>query len=214
MFKIVEAQVNDYIPKLTKADFDNNLSKIEQEISNIEKKYKFDQQISTNVKFDNKKFTLDQFLKKLKQQVFDIKEKKNVGQMYDTSLFQNIGGKNVDISSDDAQEGLKRDIAALERQIQEREQTLAEIDNYIVTLLSGEMSQLNISHSNAKFVKIADRPSEDEVLGPVEDYFNELYDDTPGSPNYGKLMTHPEKHRNELSTEAQAQSSKPKFKKI
>ena len=133
--------------------------------------------------------------------------------MYDTSLFQNIGGKNVDISSDDAQEGLKRDIAALERQIQEREQTLAEIDNYVVTLLSGEMSQLNIAHTNAKFVKIADKPSEEEVLEPVEDYFDKLYDETPGSPNYGKLMTHPEKHRGELSTEAQVGHSKPKFKK-
>jgi hypothetical protein len=213
MFKKVIAQVNDYIPKLTKADFDNNLSKVEQEILEIEKKYKFDQQIATNVKFDNKKFTLDQFLKKLKQQAFALKDKKNTSQMYDTSLFQNIGGKNVDISSDDAQEGLKRDIAALERQIQEREQTLAEIDNYVVTLLSGEMSQLNIAHTNAKFVKIADKPSEEEVLEPVEEYFDKLYDNTPGSPNYGKLMTHPEKHRDELSTEAQVKSSKPKFKK-
>jgi primosomal protein N'' len=212
MFKKVVAQLNNYTPKLTKADFNTNETKIQQEITNIEKAYKLDQQISTNVIFDNKKYTLDKFLKLLKQQIFDLKEKKDIKKMYDTSLFHNIGGKNVEVSTQEAQDGLKRDIAALERQIQEREQTLAEIDNYVVTLLSGEMAQLNIAHTNAKFVKIADKPSEEEVLEPVEEYFNDLYNDTPGSPNYGKLMTHPDKHRNELSTEAQ--TSKPKFKKI
>jgi hypothetical protein len=66
---------------------------------------------------------------------------------------------------------------------------------------------------NAKFVKIAGQPSEEEVIEPVEEYFDNLYNDTPGSPNYGKLMTHPEKHRDELSTEAKVQTSQPKFKK-
>ena len=129
------------------------------------------------------------------------------------SLFQNIGSKNVEVSTEESRERLKKDIAALEKQIQVREQTLAEIDNYVVTLLTGEIAQLNIAHTNAKFIKIANQPSEEEVLEPVEDYFDKLYDDTPGSPNYGKLMTHPEKHRNELSTEAQVENSKPKFKK-
>jgi hypothetical protein len=211
MFRKVVSQVNNYTPKLTKADFNTNESKIQQEITSIEKSYKLDQQIAINVIFDNKKYTLDKFLKLLKQQIFDLKEKKDIKQMYDTSLFHNIGGKNVDVSTQESQEGLKRDIAALERQIQEREQTLAEIDNYVVTLLSGEMGQLNISHTNSKFVKMADKPSEEEVLEPVEEYFNDLYNSTPGSPNYGKLMTHPEKHRNELSTEAQI--TKSKFKK-
>ena len=84
----------------------------------------------------------------------------------------------------------------------------------MVTLLTGEMGQLNISHTNAKFVKTAENPSKEEILNPVQEYFDELYDDTPGSPNYGKLMTHPDKHRNELSIEAQTQKSKAKFKKI
>lgn len=213
MFKKVFAQVDIYTPKLTKADFDNNESKIKQEITDIEKKFTPDRQIAVNVTFDNKKMKLSDFLKKLKQQIFDLNEIKDVKGVYDTALFSNIGGKNVSVDAKDAQEALKRDIAALEKQIQVREQTLAEIDNYVVTLLSGEMGQLNISHTNAKFVKIADKSSEEEVLEPVEEYFDDLYNETPGSPNYGKLMTHPEKHRNELSTEAQAQTSQPKFKK-
>lgn len=213
MFKKVFAQVDIYTPKLTKADFDNNESKIKQEITDIEKKFTPDRQIAVNVTFDNKKMKLSDFLKKLKQQIFDLNEIKDVKGVYDTALFSNIGGKNVSVDAKDAQEALKRDLAALEKQIQVREQTLAEIDNYVVTLLSGEMGQLNISHTNAKFVKIADKSSEEEVLEPVEEYFDDLYNETPGSPNYGKLMTHPEKHRNELSTEAQAQTSQPKFKK-
>jgi hypothetical protein len=213
MFKKVFAQVDIYTPKLTKADFDNNESKIKQEITDIEKKFTPDRQIAVNVTFDNKKMKLSDFLKKLKQQIFDLNEIKDVKGVYDTALFSNIGGKNVSVDAKDAQEALKRDLAALEKQIQVREQTLAEIDNYVVTLLSGEMGQFNISHTNAKFVKIADKSSEEEVLEPVEEYFDDLYNETPGSPNYGKLMTHPEKHRNELSTEAQAQTSQPKFKK-
>lgn len=211
MFKKVLAQVDNYTTTLTKADFDKNEVKVKQEIEKVEKKYPLNNRIAVNVKFDNKNYTVEKFLKLLKQQQFDLNEKKNVKDTYNSFLFHNIDGKNVDVSTTDAKEGLKRDLAALEKQIQVREQTLAEIDNYVVSLLSGEMAQLNISHTNAKFVKLAERPSEEEVLEPVEDYFNNLYNDTPGSPNYGKLMTHPEKHRNELSTEAK--TSNLKFKK-
>ena len=214
MFRKVEAQIETYQTLLSKADFDTNIQKIKDEVTKIERAYTPDKTIAIDVKFDNQTMKLDKFLKLLKQQENDLSEKKNVRDMYGTNLFHNINGEDVDVSTEDAREGLKRDIAALERQIQEREQTLAEIDNYVVTLLSGEMGQLNIAHTNAKFVKTADKPSEEEILDPVEDYYNKLYDDTPGSPNYGKLMTHPEKHRNELSTEAQTTTSKPKFKKI
>jgi len=216
MFRKITSQIEiypDYTPTLSRSDFDKNESKIDLEIKNIEKKYPLNQQIAVNVNFNNKEQTLEDYLKLLKQQKADMEEKKNVGEMYDNSLFQNIGSKNVEVSTEESRERLKKDIAALEKQIQVREQTLAEIDNYVVTLLTGEIAQLNIAHTNAKFIKIANQPSEEEVLEPVEDYFDKLYDNTPGSPNYGKLMTHPEKHRNELSTEAQVENSKPKFKK-
>ena len=213
MFKKVLAQTAIYTPKLTKDDFDKNESKVQQEITEIEKKYDYLKRLSTDVTFNGKKQRLDQFLKLLKQRLFDLKEIKTVRESYDTALFGNIGGKNVDVSAADAQERLKREVAALEKQIQVREQTLAEIDNYVVSLLTGEMAQLNIAHTNAKFIKIADQPTEEEVLKPVEEYFDKLYDDTPGSPNMGKLYTHPEKHRNELSTEAQVGNPKSKFKK-
>jgi hypothetical protein len=213
MFRKVLSQIEKYKTQLSKADFDTNEQKIKAEIEKVEREFTPDRQIAVEVYFNNQSMKLDKFIKLLKQQHSDLLEKKDVRKMYDTNLFHHIDGENIDVSTEDAREGLKRDIAALERQIQEREETLAQIDNYVVTLLTGEMGQLNISHTNAKFIKIADKPSEEEVLNPVEDYFDDLYNDTPGSPNYGKLMTHPEKHRSELSTEAQVRNSKPKFKK-
>jgi hypothetical protein len=213
MFKLVQAQIETYTTKLSKPDFDTNVEKITAEIEKIEKDFQYFKRIAVNVKFDNKNFKLDKFLQLLKQQKEDLIEKKNVKQMYDTSLFHNIGGKNVDVSTSDSREGLKRDQAALAKQIQNLEEDLARIDLYVVSLLSGEDAKLSLQHTNAKFIKIADQPTEEEVLEPVEEYFDKLYDETPGSPNYGKLMTHPEKHRNELSTEASTQTSKPKFKK-
>jgi len=213
MFKLVQAQIETYTTKLSKPDFDTNVEKITAEIEKIEKDFQYFKRIAVNVKFDNKNYKLDKFLQLLKQQKEDLIEKKNVKQMYDTSLFHNIGGKNVDVSTSDSREGLKRDQAALAKQIQNLEEDLARIDLYVVSLLSGEDAKLSLQHTNAKFIKIADQPTEEEVLEPVEEYFDKLYDETPGSPNYGKLMTHPEKHRNELSTEASSQTSKPKFKK-
>jgi len=215
MFRKITSQIDilpEYTTKLTKADF-NNISKIDKEIKDIELKYPLDEQIVVKVTFDNKEQTIDEFLKLLKQAKFDATETKDIKSGYDSFLFHNIGGKNVDVSTQEGQDQIKRELAAIEKQIQIQEETLAQIDNYVVTLLSGEMGQLNIAHTNAKFIKIAVQPTEEEVLKPVEEYFNELYDDTPGSPNMGKLYTHPEKHRNELSTEASTQTSKPKFKK-
>jgi hypothetical protein len=215
MFRKVTSQIEiypEYTTKLTKADL-TNVSKIDKEIKDIEAKYPLHEQVATKVTFDNKEQNIDEFLKLLKQAKFDAVETKDIKSGYDSFLFHNIGGKNVDVSTQEGQDQVKRELAAIEKQIQIQEETLAQIDNYVVSLLTGESATLNIAHTNAKFVKIADQPTKEEVLKPVEDYFNELYDDTPGSPNMGKLYTHPEKYRNELSTEASSQASKPKFRK-
>lgn len=215
MFRKITSQIEiypEYSTKLTKADL-TNISKIDKEIKDIEAKYPLHEQIATKVTFDNKEQNIDEFLKLLKQAKFDAAETKDIKSGYDSFLFHNIGGKNVDVSTQEGQDQVKRELAAIEKQIQIQEETLAQIDNYVVSLLTGESATLNIAHTNAKFVKIADQPSEEEVLKPVEEYFDKLYDDTPGSPNMGKLYTHPEKHRDELSTEASTQASKPKFRK-
>ncbi len=201
MFRKITSQIDiypEYTTKLTKADLANE-SKIDQEIRNIEAKFPSNQQIATNVTFDNKEQSLDEFIKVLKQAKFNIKEQKDVKSLYDTSLFQNIGGENVDVSTEEGRESLKRQIAALEKQIQVREQTLAEIDNYVVSLLSGEMAQLNIAHTNSKFVKIAKDDLVKEADEVIEDYYNELYEDSEGSPDFGTALEHPEETRNQLT---------------
>ena len=63
MFKKVLAQTAIYTPKLTKDDFDKNESKVQQEITEIEKKYDYLKRLSTDVTFNGKKQRLDQFLK-------------------------------------------------------------------------------------------------------------------------------------------------------
>ena len=203
MFRKITSQIDiypEYFTKLTKADLANE-SKVDKEIKDIESKFPGNQQIATNVTFDNKEQTLDEFLKLLKQAKFNITEQKNVKELYDTSLFQNIGGENVDVSTEEGRESLKRQIAALEKQIQVREQTLAEIDNYVVSLLSGEMAQLNIAHTNAKFVKIAKDDMIVEADEVIEDYYNDLYEDSEGSPDYGTALEHPEETKNKLTPE-------------
>ena len=107
----------------------------------------------------------------------------------------------------------KRKLASLQRLIRERQENLAELDGYVLRLLMGKPFT-RFSNLQQKFIKIAKQPTEEEVLEPVEDYYDDLYEESEGSPNYGKILTHPEKHRNELSTEASTQTSKPKFKKI
>lgn len=203
MFRKITSQIDiypEYTTKLTKADLANE-SKVDKEIKDIENKFPLHQQMATNVTFDNKEQTLDEFLKVLKQAKFNISEQKDVKGLYDTSLFQNIGGENVDVSTEEGRESLKRQIAAIEKQIQVREQTLAEIDNYVVSLLSGEMAQLNIAHTNAKFVKIAKDDMVKEADEEIEDYYNELYEDSEGSPDYGTALEHPEETKNKLTPE-------------
>ena len=39
-------------------------------------------------------------------------------------------------------------------------------------------------------VKNLEKFRKQEVLDPVKEYYNELFDDTPGSPDYGTDMTH------------------------
>lgn len=204
MFRKI-SQVDDYKTNLTVSDFNSDPQKIKKEIENIEKKYNPDQRLATNITFDNKKTNLDEFLLSLKQKDLELKQQLDVKKEYDSSLFYNIGGKNVNVSSDEGRDGIKRQLAALEKQIQIREESLAEIDNYVVTLLSGEMANISFAHTNAKFIKIAEdmhKESDEEI----EDYYNDLYEDSKGSPGFGTALEHPEENKNKLTTDIKRHS--------
>jgi hypothetical protein len=200
MFKKIYAQVQDYKTTLTKQEFLSDPVKIQKEIDKLQKEFTPDRLIAVNTTFENKKYTLDQFLRHLKQQKSDIEDKRSVQKEYDTFLFHNIGGKNVDVSTEEGQNQIKRELAAIEKQIQIQEETLAQIDNYVVSLLSGEIANLNIAHTNAKFIKIAKDDMEKNADEVIENYYNELYEDSEGSPDFGTVLEHPKETRNELTT--------------
>ena len=62
-------------------------------------------------------------------------------------------------------------------------------------MLTGkEFREFRPANNNNKFIKLSEKETtktfeEEEVLEPVKDYFNDLYEDTPGSPNMGDYMT-------------------------
>lgn len=219
MFRKVQSQVEtypEYVTTLSKSDFEKNESKVDQEISNIEKKVPLHQQIAVKVNFDNKEQTVEEFLRLLKQQKQNFVEKKSIKKEYDNFLFHNIGGKNVDVSTEEGQNQIKREIAAIDKQIQIQEETLAQIDKYVVDLLSGDLSTLNIAHTNAKFIKTAEDDMVKQADEEIEDYYNNLYQKTKGSPNFGTALEHYEENRNKLTEDIETHAnvnSKPKFKK-
>lgn len=203
----------NYNPTFVKNTSDlQDVDKIEKELAKIDSMYPTDAQAKSNyVVFNGSRITVFDYGTKL-QEAVDKNKDKEVREMYNSTIFDGINYLHAD--PEIAQQQLQKDLASLERQMVERENNLIDIDSYMMQLVTGkEGAQLNLSHTNAKFIKVADQPTEEEVLEPVKDYFNKLYQDTPGSPDMGDLYTHPEKHRNELSTEAQVKSDKPKFKK-
>lgn len=203
----------NYNPTFVKNTSDlQDVDKIEKELAKIDLMYPTDAQAKSNyVIFNGSRITVFDYGTKL-QEAVDKNKDKEVREMYNSTVFDGINYLHAD--PEIAQQQLQKDLASLERQMVERENNLIDIDSYMMQLVTGkEGAQLNLSHTNAKFIKVADQPTEEEVLEPVKDYFNKLYQDTPGSPDMGDLYTHPEKHRNELSTEAQVKTDKPKFKK-
>jgi hypothetical protein len=103
--------------------------------------------------------------------------------------------QDIPESEESKQTFLEQEMASLQTSILEAESNVELIDSYILGLLTGkDFTEFKLG-SNMKFVKIAkdenlDKFRKEEILKPVEDYFNELLDDSFGSPNYGTDMTH------------------------
>jgi hypothetical protein len=202
---------------LTQEMLDNNPYAIEVELERLQKIIPSNQKTILNTK--NEETDISRYKSKLKDQSQNLKSKLEYQDLETSASIMGSSGRILDVKpSENLSESTgRRDLESLERLIRARQENIADIQSYIFGLVTGveQFSAFapNIAHSNAKFIKLADQPLEEEVLEPVEEYFDNLYNDTPGSPNYGKLMTHPDKHRNQLSTEAQSQTSQPKFKK-
>lgn len=140
--------------------------------------------------FDRKNYKVEDYIKMLQGQAYTISK---VGPNVEQS--PGIELESIPQSEESKQTFLEQEIASLQGQILEAENNLELIDTYILELLTGkEFREFRPANNNNKFIKLSEKETtkkfeEEEVLEPVKDYFNDLYEETPGSPNMGDYMT-------------------------
>jgi hypothetical protein len=189
-----------YNPSFVKNNTDlQDVDKIEKELAKIDLMYPTDTQAkSTNTSFNGRTITVFAFGQILEDQIDKLKNK-DIQEVYKSTLFDGINYLKAD--PEIAQQQLQKDLASLERQMVERENNLIDIDTYMMQLVTGkEGASLNLSHTNAKFVKIAEDDMVKQSDEEIEDYYNELYEDSVGSPDFGTALEHPKETRDELTT--------------
>ncbi len=140
--------------------------------------------------FDGKNYKVEDYIKMLQGQAYTLS---TVGPNVEQS--PGIELESIPQSEESKQTFLEQEIASLQGQILEAENNLELIDTYVLELLTGkEFREFRPANNNNKFIKLSEKETtktfeEEEVLEPVKDYFNDLYEDTPGSPNMGDYMT-------------------------
>ncbi len=99
----------------------------------------------------------------------------------------NIRLRNNPEDSETENDLAQQETASIQAQITELETNIEELDTFILELLSGKPIRDYKIGSNNKFIKVADEHEENKE--EVRQYFNDLYEETPGSPDYGDEMT-------------------------
>lgn len=194
--------------------FDNNKYAVEAEIKRLRKIKNPDTLI---LDMDGKKVKVKDFISKLERQSRDLENKPVfTGEYADFLNSELMAGIGATLQLNPSEEAYRwqgpRDLAALERQIRARKENIEDIDSYIFDLVTGGEFTLfssNIAHTNSKFVKIAEEDMTKEADEVIEEYYNELYQDSEGSPDFGTALEHPKETRNELTTKIHH----PRFKK-
>ena len=194
--------------------FDNNKYAVEAEIKRLKKIKNLDALI---IDMDGKKVKVRDFISKLERQSRDLENKPVfTGEYADFLNSELMAGAGATLQLNPSEEAYRwqgpRDLASLERQIRARKENIEDIDSYIFDLVTGgefTLFSTTIGHSNAKFVKLAEDDMVKEADEEIEEYYNELYQDSEGSPNFGTALEHPKETRNELTTKIHH----PRFKK-
>ena len=207
-------------PNLVK--FTSKLTKNETDKDKLNKELSLIQSLSSNdfIKIDGSSYRQVNYENALKIALGLKDEITEDQRFYGYGEYTDINsqlGTNIDISESVKDDTDITDLASLEAIKVDAQKNLELIDDYILGLVTGrDFKEFSLNRTNNMFIKIADTPSEKEVIEPVREYFNELYEDSEGSPNVGDLYVEPEKHRGELSTEVDNKKSVyvPKFKKV
>jgi len=189
-----------YNPSFVKNNTDlQDVDKIEKELAKIDLMFPTDTQAkSATTTFNGRTITVFAFGQILEDQIDKLKNK-DIQEVYKSTLFDGINYLKAD--PEIAQQQLQKDLASLERQMVERENNLIDIDTYMMQLVTGkEGATLNLSHTNAKFIKIAEDDMVKQADEEIEDYYNELYEGSEGSPDFGTALEHPKETRDELTT--------------
>jgi ribonucleotide reductase alpha subunit len=140
--------------------------------------------------FDGKNYTVEDYMKTLQNQAFQVSK---IGPKVEAT--PGIELEDIPQSEESKQTFLEQEMASLQSSILDAENNVELIDTYILGLLTGkDFTEFKMANGN-KFVKVAkdeklEKFRKQEVLDPVEEYYNDIFDDTPGSPNYGTDMTH------------------------
>jgi len=181
------SSASSMISDLTPHDFKYNNGKILKELDKLKNPNNASKIIRG---FDGKNYTVEDYIKTLKNQAFQVSK---IGPKVEAT--PGIELEDIPQSEESKQTFLEQEMASLQTAILEAESNVEVIDTYILGLLTGkDFTEFKLGN-NMKFVKIAkdeklDKFRKEEILKPVEDYFNELLDDSFGSPNYGTDMTH------------------------
>jgi len=184
--------------------FDYNKFAVDAEIERLTKAPREQTEI---LDWDNKKVKLKDFIQKLKKQAGLLSDKPIFSGEYAEFLNSTIAsGMGTTMQLSPSQEAYEwqgpRELAALERLIRARKENIEDLDSYIFDLVTGgEFTPFMTvpAHTNAKFVKLAEDIIK-EADEEIENYYNDLYDESEGSPNFGTALEHPIETRNELST--------------
>ena len=171
---------------LSRDDFKYNNGKILKELDKLKNK----NPSSVIQGYDGNNYKVEDYMKTLQNQAFQVSK---IGPKVESA--PGIELQDIPESEESKQTFLEQEMASLQSQILEAESNVELIDTYVLGLLTGkDFTEFKLGN-NMKFIKVAkdqklEKFRKEEVLEPVQKYFDELFEETPGSPNYGTEMTH------------------------
>jgi hypothetical protein len=189
---------------LEKQHFEENLYAVQLEINRLEKEAPRTQK--EIIDYNKRKVSLPEYISRLKNQEVVLNSKLEYEELEASSSVTGSAGRPLGVNpgADSGQWQGRRDLESLERLIRQRQENIADLEGYIFGLVTGTDEftpyKTDVAHTNAKFIKIAEDHMIKESDEVIEDYYNELYEDSEGSPDFGTALEHPKETRDELST--------------